>query len=89
MPKPWPITSLRGNAGLSDDSEDPRGDPQEPVRDDYPEPDYFAETVERLRAQAELLSPEVRRQALDSLATAELQHDEAMDRIVVRNVGSL
>ena len=44
MPKPWTITSLRGNAGLSDDSEDPRGDPPPKVE---PEPtrDYFAEAV--------------------------------------------
>jgi hypothetical protein len=52
MYKPWPITSLRGNAGLSDDSEDPCGDPPTPVADDYPEPDYMALAVRNARAQA-------------------------------------
>lgn len=58
MPKPWPITGLRGNAGLSDDSEDPRGDPVERVGDDWPECEYeqtspyFNIALRNFRAQA-------------------------------------
>jgi hypothetical protein len=53
-------------------NEAPGWDPPKPVRDDYPEPDYFAEAVKRARKQAESVTdPEKRRELLECLREVE------------------